>query len=404
MDPEQMQQMAMSRPDVPPPPRSGIMSMLQFDNRLGAADSRVEDAMEIRRLRDLTAAQREAENVREALLRGLPVHFSELEDPEMNRMLQATRARRPLATRETLMELRPGEAEKFGMEIGMAGGGMVGEIPSYNTGGQMYSYTQAPELAPYYSNLLGQMQQYGAQNMYGTPAQQAALEAQQIYGMGTGPSEFDEAKNILTGDPTEYMNQYTQAVIDPQIRAAQEQAARSMQDLGGGAASQGAFGGGRHDILRGNIVTNLGQTAADITGRGMSEAYQDARQRQMAMFGGLAGLGRDREASQMARLGMFNQAATGAANLPYQNINQQVGLASQMGYRPTVYQGSSYQPGLGEQLFADFGDWYSSSPFLQQGTDPTKTSEDPSTLGATKPEPQGNNTWQQFSNYMGLGG
>ena len=345
MDPEQMQQMAMSRPDVPPPPQRGIRSIIRsvrFDNRLRNADRRVKEAMEIRRMRDRMA--------REA---------------EIDRQLERTRSRPPLATRETLRELRPGEAEEFGMEIGMAGGGMVGEIPSYQDGGQMYSYTQAPELAPYYSNLLGQMQQYGAQNMYGTPAQQAALKAQQIYGMGTGPSEFEEAKNILTGDPTEYMNQYTEAVIDPQIRAAQEQAARSMQDLGGGAAQHGAFGGGRHDILRSNIVTNLGQTAADITGRGMSEAYQDARQRQMAMFGGLAGLGRDREASQMARLGMFGQAATGAANLPYQNIGQQVALSSNMGYRPSVYQGQSYQPGLGEQLLGNVGDWLSSQPYLQ---------------------------------------
>ena len=391
MDPEQMQQMDGPRPQVGSAPFEAMQKIiarglrsLQFDNRLGDADGRVKDAMEVRRLRDRTAAQREAENVRETLLSGLPVHFSELEDPIANRRLRETRARRPITA--------------------MAGGGMMNKIPSYNTGGQMYQYGHSAELAPYYANLLGQMQQYGAQNMYGSPAQQAALQAQQIYGMGSGPSEFGEAKNILMGDPSEYMSQYTQQVIDPQIRAAQEQAARSMQDLGSGAAGQGAFGGGRHDILKMQGAQNLAQNVGDITRTGYENAYQDAQQRQMAMFGGLAGLGRDREASQMARLGMFNQAATGAANLPYQNLAQQVGLSSQMGYKPSVYQGQGYQPGLFERMLGRGAEYFGSSGFLQnpEGTqpDPTGAGVVPMTGGPEGLSPEAQSAWEQ---QLGMG-
>ena len=311
----------------PPPPERrgilGILSRMNFDNRLGDPEGRVFEAIEARRARDRAKEMMEFEQMR--------------------------RRRNAMPPIE---------------QTGYADGG---QIPSYQQGGQMYQYSQAPELDPYYSNLLGQMQQYGAGTMYGTPAQQAAWQGAQLYGMGTGPQTTQKAEEILMGPMTDYMSEYTQGVIDPQIRALQEQGRRSQSEL----LSQAALGTGGTENLRlgameGQLQQGLAQQAADITARGYEDAFRNAQQRQMQLAGGLASLGAQQQQQQLARLGLFGDAAMQQAMFPYQNIGQQVGITSQMGYQPTVYQGPTYQPGFWESAIGRVADFASIYPQAQR--------------------------------------
>lgn len=197
--------------------------------------------------------------------------------------------------------------------------------PSYQEGGMTYSYGVAPEIAPWAAGLAGQAQQAGQMYPFGTPAQQAALQGMQIYGMGQGPQATRDAYQTMTGDVSQF--------VDPQValqeRMIRQQEAGQLQNIGSQAALAGAFGGGRHGLGEQAVRQGARQQIEDLGAR----AYADAFGRQMQMAGGLASLGGQQQREQMERLGLLSQAGQQQFMLPYQNLQAQAGIMGMLPYR-----------------------------------------------------------------------
>lgn len=78
------------------------------------------------------------------------------------------------------------------------------------------------------------------------------------------------------GKISDYMNPYVNQVVQPQIRNLNEAAARQRIQSGEAATAGGAFGDARHGVA--DSLTNREQmnSIADVTGRGYSDAYNQA--------------------------------------------------------------------------------------------------------------------------------
>jgi hypothetical protein len=230
--------------------------------------------------------------------------------------------------------------------------------PPANTSSTV-TQTTIPEYArPYVENMLGKAQAfsespyqaYGGQRLSDftglqNQAFQGAAElgpAQQLgtatkmagySGLGSmyaGQNYANQATNPYAMGA--YMSPYMQNAIAPQMR----EAARNSEILGqqnaGQAARAGAFGGSRFGIMEAERQRNLGQQQADIYGRGMQTAYEQARQAQQ--FGadlGLRGYGQALQgAGQLGQLGQsqYNQQlgaiqAQSSAGAQQQALEQQ---------------------------------------------------------------------------------
>jgi hypothetical protein len=102
-----------------------------------------------------------------------------------------------------------------------------------------------------------------------------------------------------------YMSPFTNLALEPQLREAGRRSAMEGQQMAGQAARAGAFGGSRFGLMEAERQRNLGQQQADIYGRGMQTAFEQARQAQQ--FGadlGLRGAGMGLQAAgQLGQLG-----------------------------------------------------------------------------------------------------
>lgn len=78
------------------------------------------------------------------------------------------------------------------------------------------------------------------------------------------------------GSIQDYMNPWIEQVLNPQMRAIQEQGAQQRIGIGNQATSAGAFGDTRHGILEGEQLRNEAQLGADTVGRGYSDAFNNA--------------------------------------------------------------------------------------------------------------------------------
>jgi len=107
-----------------------------------------------------------------------------------------------------------------------------------------------------------------------------------------------------------YMSPYMEGAVAPELREAARQSAILGQQNQAQAVQQGAFGGSRSAMVEAERQRNLGQQQADIYGKGMQNAYQNAQQAQQ--FGatlGLQGMGQGLQAAQT--LGSLGQAQYG---------------------------------------------------------------------------------------------
>lgn len=199
----------------------------------------------------------------------------------------------------------------------------------------------APELAAQYADITQGIMDAGTRTFDDiryrgprlagfTPEEQAYKAAVTRIGTGEGPRATRQAEQTIgeaargigtvataagapsllrDADLTPYQSQYTQGVIDPQIRAIREAAQQQAAELGASAAQAGAFGGYRQGLGEQAIRQQEIEQIGDVTARGMEEAFraaqaaqqQDAaaeaaaREQQLAAFGRLGGMG----ASQM---------------------------------------------------------------------------------------------------------
>ena len=73
------------------------------------------------------------------------------------------------------------------------------------------------------------------------------------------------------------MNPYIQGSLNPQLRAAQEEAARQEAEQNVRMAQSGSFGGSRNAIMSGMLARDSAQNQADIVAKGYNTAYTNAR-------------------------------------------------------------------------------------------------------------------------------
>ena len=103
--------------------------------------------------------------------------------------------------------------------------------------------------------------------------QQAEAGAAGMRGVGeqAGSPEMQRDANL-----SQYMSQYTQGAIDPQLRQIREQAAAQRAEIGAQAGSAGAFGGYRHGLQEQAAGQEAQQRMQDVTAKGYEKAFQDA--------------------------------------------------------------------------------------------------------------------------------
>jgi hypothetical protein len=146
----------------------------------------------------------------------------------------------------------------------------------------------------------------GIQN-YQLP-QQTGYASQMAGGAGLGSMMAGQNYQQMATNPyatQAYMSPYVENALAPQMREAARQSAIQGQQNQAQAVQQGAFGGSRSAIVEAERQRNLGQQQADIYGKGMQDAFQNAQQSQQ--FGanlGLQGYGQGLQAAgQLGALG-----------------------------------------------------------------------------------------------------
>jgi hypothetical protein len=93
--------------------------------------------------------------------------------------------------------------------------------------------------------------------------------------MGTATNETDAYGNPITEGGL--MNPYIQGSLNPQLRAAQEEAARQEAEQNVRMAQSGSFGGSRNAIMSAMLARDSAQNQADIVAKGYNTAYENAR-------------------------------------------------------------------------------------------------------------------------------
>ena len=209
---------------------------------------------------------------------------------------------------------------------------MGGDDPAPQPTQQTVSSTEVPAYArPYVERMLGKTealsqtpyQAYGGERIAGfTPMQQQAFQgvanmrpSQQLgtatqmsgiaglQGLGAGQQYAQQATS--PGAMQAYMSPFTNLALEPQMREAARRSAMEGQQMAGQATRAGAFGGSRFGLMEAERQRNLGQQQADIYGRGMQTAFEQARQAQqfgadLGLRGAATGL---QAAGQLGQLG-----------------------------------------------------------------------------------------------------
>ena len=189
----------------------------------------------------------------------------------------------------------------------------------------------------------------------GRAAQQGGLGAIQYdpegriigFGQGTGIAAYEpflqQAAAQVQAGPSgyqQYMSPYQHDVIDEAVRRQEEYGAQQQQNLAASAVGQGAFGGGRYDVARGQLQRGtteaIGKTVADLQSQNYAQAI--GRQQQgianlLAIPGaqqgfeqnlqqGLGNYGIGSQAYNQSILNALQQGEQTAMNFPFQRIQQ----------------------------------------------------------------------------------
>jgi hypothetical protein len=170
--------------------------------------------------------------------------------------------------------------------------------------------------------------------------------------MGAGGRYEQQATNPYATQA--YMSPYMEGALQPQMQEAARRSAIQGQQNQAQAVQQGAFGGSRSAIIEAERQRNLGQQQADIYGKGMQSAFEQARQAQQ--FGadlGLRGYGQGLQAAgQMGALGQ-------------QQYGQEMGLLGQQMEIGGKQQ--QYEQARLNQIIQDYAT-QQQYPFIQLGT------------------------------------
>jgi hypothetical protein len=199
-------------------------------------------------------------------------------------------------------------------------------------------------------------------------AQQAGLGAIQYdpegriigFGQGTGIAAYEpflqQAAAQVQAGPSgyqQYMSPYQQDVIDEAVRRQQEFGAQREQQLAASAVGQGAFGGGRYDVARGQLQRGtteaIGKTVADLQAQNYAQAI--GRQQQgIANLLAIPGAQQGFEQSAQQALGYYGQGSQ-AYNQNILNALQQgeqIGMnfpLQRIGQATDIFRGLTGVPG-----------------------------------------------------------
>jgi hypothetical protein len=169
-------------------------------------------------------------------------------------------------------------------------------------------------------------------------ASQAMQQAGQTYGNLAGfqaptaqAAQIGPVGSMATANMQQYMNPYTQNVIERGQQDIMRQQQQAMNQLGAQATAAGAFGGSRQGVAEGVAMGEYGRMAGDFAARQRQQAFQQAQQ------------------AAQYDIGQEQQRALQQANLQQQAAlaNQQAGLAG-AGVQQAAAGGLA---GLGGQAF-----------------------------------------------------
>ena len=184
---------------------------------------------------------------------------------------------------------------------------MLGKAEAFSeTPYQPYGGQRTAEFTPLQEQAFQGAANLGPAKQLGVGSQLAGLGG--LGGLGAGQQYAQQATNPYATQA--YMSPYMQNALAPQMREAARQSAIQGQQNQAQAVQQGAFGGSRSAIVEAERQRNLGQQQADIYGKGMQTAFEQARQAQQ--FGADLGLRGYGLAGQMAgTLGQLGQTQFG---------------------------------------------------------------------------------------------
>lgn len=138
-------------------------------------------------------------------------------------------------------------------------------------------------------------------------AQQYQGQAAGVFGQMTG-FNAPQYRAPTTTDINQYMNPYTQNVIDRTQQDITRQQQMAQNQLGAQATSAGAFGGSRHGVAEGVMAGEYGRMAGDFAARQREQAYNFAQQQaQLAQ--------QEQYNRALGQIGIRQQGATGLRGL-----------------------------------------------------------------------------------------
>jgi len=170
--------------------------------------------------------------------------------------------------------------------------------------------------------------QAGGQTQAPFNVNQAAAQGIQGAGLGTAAGMGYQPGQIATTDMSQYMNPYTQQVVDTTQADILRGAQQGMNQLDAQASAAKSFGGSRHGIAMGEVgrgvADQLAKTSAGLRQQGYSQALQSAGQDiQSGLQGAQHRLGAAGQLANISNLG-FGMGQTVTQNLAQQGQTQQV--------------------------------------------------------------------------------
>ena len=221
-------------------------------------------------------------------------------------------------------------------------------------------------------------------SLYGNYQQQVMNPAQSLLGQyaAQGPATNQGIAGNASSNAQQFMSPYSSMVIDPALRAGQQQLALANQGIAGQANNVGAFGGSRQGVAEGNAAAQTSLGTQQYIGNMLNTGWNNALTAggnialQQGLQAGQQGLSASNALAQLGATGYQNAQTEGA---DISNRNLAAGLTAAAGL-PNVagaYQASDAKnagllnaAGNEQQQYAQTVDDYNRGMFYQQQDDP----------------------------------
>lgn len=222
-----------------------------------------------------------------------------------------------------------GQAQQYGQYQPQNFGNQFQGAQFNPMGIQSYANVQNPSLQNFQMGpaLQAQAERVSAPDLQSLSMQAAPdVSGPNLQNYQMGPAQTVSSQNFT--DPTmasQYMNPYTQNVVDVQQREAQRAADIATTGRNAQAVGAGAFGGSRQAIMDAEAARNLATQKGDIQAQGLNAAYGQAQQ---AFQQDQARQLQAQQANQQAGLTVGQQNL--GANLQTQGLGAQYGQQAQL--------------------------------------------------------------------------